>query len=584
MGEQLRLRRQQAATPTTMPLPSAAQRGDAGQNAPPDSQVPGNGVPESASLLTQVPVAQGPGLDHDFAQTSVFRPRAKLAIGQPGDPAEQEADRVAEQVMQAGVVSAPVTIATRTQPAGPERPVQREGDSAGLVSDVPPLIDEVVQAEGQPLSEHTRAFTEPRFGHDFGDVRVHTDARAAESARAIDALAYTVGRDIVFGADRYAPETEAGGYLLAHELTHVAQQAAQPNASGPARMIQRAKEVIPKVGWGSVPFEALDDSFMAFNPSAEVLIGPARIALPSFPNAPRGERLEEVLVPALSNEGQVSITVEMSWFRDNMIQNDEGSGYAKGSASFKVLPNGTLEWRAPTPEASSNGIGASVVTPVITASGDTLVLTATLNGVGSVSTTRGASASTPSPDGATVGVQVGSAVTLPAGVAEIRPYSVRLKIALPDATTSGKLVDISSTDARFMPGTDEAAGGTDVQLRQWYGALPEEERKSIESGATEIMIDGQAGTLKSDGDNRVLSRQRADKTEQVLRDIVGSGAKFRKRALGESQAFPDDPLGEQQTLPANGVEFPEKQIARVTAIFSRSVPAAPTGTPLPPKP
>jgi hypothetical protein len=65
---------------------------------------------------------------------------------------------------------------------------------------------------------------EARFGHDFGQVRVHTDAKAAESARAVNALAFTVGRNVVFGTGQYAPKTSAGQRLIAHELTHVGQQ------------------------------------------------------------------------------------------------------------------------------------------------------------------------------------------------------------------------------------------------------------------------------------------------------------------------------------------------------------------------
>jgi Domain of unknown function (DUF4157) len=73
---------------------------------------------------------------------------------------------------------------------------------------------------------------EPRFGHNFGNVRVHTGEKAAESARAVDALAYTVGRDVVFGAGRYAPGTAAGQRLLAHELAHVVQQREPATGSG----------------------------------------------------------------------------------------------------------------------------------------------------------------------------------------------------------------------------------------------------------------------------------------------------------------------------------------------------------------
>lgn len=80
---------------------------------------------------------------------------------------------------------------------------------------------------GQPLPESARTYFEPRFGYDFSQVRIHTDAPAAESARAVNALAYTVAADVVFGAEQYAPETTDGKRLLAHELTHVVQQLTQ---------------------------------------------------------------------------------------------------------------------------------------------------------------------------------------------------------------------------------------------------------------------------------------------------------------------------------------------------------------------
>jgi hypothetical protein len=78
---------------------------------------------------------------------------------------------------------------------------------------------------GQPLPESIRTFFEPRFGYDFSQVRVHTDTRAAESTRAVNAQAFTIGQDVVFGTGQYVPGTSAGRRLLAHELTHVVQQA-----------------------------------------------------------------------------------------------------------------------------------------------------------------------------------------------------------------------------------------------------------------------------------------------------------------------------------------------------------------------
>ncbi len=108
----------------------------------------------------------------------------------------------------------------------------------------PPIVHDVLGMPGQPLDPASQAFFEPRFGRDFGDVRVHTDARAAESARAVGALAYTFGRNIFFANGRYAPATTEGTRLLAHELTHVIQQSGLESVQ-----VQRQKS----------PFEDFDD-------------------------------------------------------------------------------------------------------------------------------------------------------------------------------------------------------------------------------------------------------------------------------------------------------------------------------------
>lgn len=86
------------------------------------------------------------------------------------------------------------------------------------------MVNSVLARPGQPLDATTRGFFAARFGHDFANVRIHADSEAAESARSVNALAYTVGPDVVFGAGRYAPDTRDGQQLLAHELTHVIQQ------------------------------------------------------------------------------------------------------------------------------------------------------------------------------------------------------------------------------------------------------------------------------------------------------------------------------------------------------------------------
>jgi hypothetical protein len=147
--------------------------------------------------------------------------QAKLEIGVAIDPLEREADAKADQV------------------------ISSWGEADRMA---PRSVYDTLAASGQPLDPATRAFVQPRFGRDFGSVRVHTDQSAARSAQAIRARAYTSGHDIVFGSGQYAPHTVAGRHLLAHELTHVAQQTQSPGAGlgrPAAPTVQRAVEVRP---------------------------------------------------------------------------------------------------------------------------------------------------------------------------------------------------------------------------------------------------------------------------------------------------------------------------------------------------
>jgi hypothetical protein len=99
------------------------------------------------------------------------------------------------------------------------------------------IVQQGLQSPAQPLDQETRYFMESRFGHDFSRVRVHSDATAADSANGVNALAYTVGQDIVFGAGQYAPGTDGGSRMLAHELTHVVQQGSRTvDAKSPLRI------------------------------------------------------------------------------------------------------------------------------------------------------------------------------------------------------------------------------------------------------------------------------------------------------------------------------------------------------------
>ncbi len=117
-----------------------------------------------------------------------------------------------------------------------ETTIQRKemNNSAEVGADTS-MVREVTQSAGQPLDVATRGFMEQRFGHDFSQVRIHNSGKAKESANAVNAKAYTVGQNIVFGSGHYAPGTRTGNRLLSHELTHVLQQCARGDLS----MIQR---------------------------------------------------------------------------------------------------------------------------------------------------------------------------------------------------------------------------------------------------------------------------------------------------------------------------------------------------------
>lgn len=146
--------------------------------------------------------------------------RGKLRVGADDDPLEQEADRLGSSVLHA-------PAAAGTAPAGPAAngPAPRGGGAHA-----PPVVHQVLHAPGQPLEEPVRAEFEGRFGQSFAGIRIHADRRAAESADALQARAYTVAQHIAFGAGQYAPETREGKRLLAHELAHTVQQtAARPH-------------------------------------------------------------------------------------------------------------------------------------------------------------------------------------------------------------------------------------------------------------------------------------------------------------------------------------------------------------------
>jgi hypothetical protein len=142
--------------------------------------------------------------------------QTKLTIGATNDPLEQEADRVADQVL-----AAPVQIGGGRADLHIQRLAEQ---TTGATETAPASVDRALAGPGNPLEPAVQQDMQQRFGHDFSRVRVHCGAAAEQSAREVNAHAYTVGHHVVFGSGQFAPTTPGGRRLLAHELTHVVQQ------------------------------------------------------------------------------------------------------------------------------------------------------------------------------------------------------------------------------------------------------------------------------------------------------------------------------------------------------------------------
>ena len=162
-------------------------------------------------------VLQQPGTPPDTkAAEGKKQIRGQFTSGTSNDPLEQEADQVADQIL-----AAPEHSAVSSTPPHIQRFTSQEtrkNDAA------PASVERVIASSGRPLEPSLRQDMERRFGHDFSRVRVHSGAAAEHSAREVNANAYTVGDNVVFGAGRFSPGTHEGQRLLAHELTHVIQQ------------------------------------------------------------------------------------------------------------------------------------------------------------------------------------------------------------------------------------------------------------------------------------------------------------------------------------------------------------------------
>ncbi|MCP4137523.1 MAG: DUF4157 domain-containing protein [bacterium] len=164
--------------------------------------------------------------NQEFSKLFKSAIQAKLTVGSPNDVYEQEADRVAEKVVN-------MTDAQVQSKQNDESIVQAKGSSGGM--DVPAGFESglnSIKGTGSTLNREIREGYESRMNAYFGDVRIHSGNKADKLARSINAEAFTAGHDIVFAARNYKPETREGKKLLGHELTHVLQQKGSQAKSG----------------------------------------------------------------------------------------------------------------------------------------------------------------------------------------------------------------------------------------------------------------------------------------------------------------------------------------------------------------
>ena len=157
--------------------------------------------------------------------------QAKLQIGAVDDPLEHDADRVAETVMRMPEGQLQRKCGTCTAGDETVRTKRAGGDAGGQAA--PAIVGAALNRPGRPLDAAARAFMEPRFGVDLGQVRIQDDALAGQASLAVQAKAFTVGNQMVFAPGEYRPQTSEGRRLLAHELAHTRQQA------GPGATLRR---------------------------------------------------------------------------------------------------------------------------------------------------------------------------------------------------------------------------------------------------------------------------------------------------------------------------------------------------------
>ena len=306
------------------------------------------------SFINQIQLKTSPGnLPRD--SKPFFQP--KLTINNPNDKFEQEADAIAVEVMQIQTPSlltkpsnnfffnpSPISITPvqrKCTHCEEEEKMQRK-EINGVEKTTDNNLENYVSglnSSGKPLSAEVRNFYEPRFGYDFGNVKIHTDTVAVKSAQSINALAYTSGNNIVFNNGQFSPDTDSGKKLLGHELTHVVQQTANANTSA----IQRSVTI-------TSPYPVVED----FDPSVQFTkkdraLGKSDPVLNNQPQTPKlsAKKFEKSLqLPILSEKNLDEIPrpdlsdSSLDPVRNNLIELQIGSSGKK----VKLIQEALIAW------------------------------------------------------------------------------------------------------------------------------------------------------------------------------------------------------------------------------------------------
>lgn len=302
-------------------------------------------------------------------QSPFFKPfiQPKLAINQPNDIYEQEADAMTERVMRMtankNTFFKPANISfiqRKCAHCEEEEKLQtkEEGGASGGIT-VPPIVHNVINSGGQQLDAGTRNFMESRFGYDFGNVLIHNNALAYQSSKDINALSYTHGNHVVFAEGQYQPNTNRGKQLLAHELTHVIQQGdvIRPYRTSPSKDKTKDKKKSFNFGKNDTAL-LIEDSFdtttdMETKPWIELItvslqfqmtdkngydtwVGEAQVKY--YDN---GVKLSDFSFPVTAGSEELGMSDEGKNFTVTRI---EGIGYNSGKYSGKYIPASKKGW------------------------------------------------------------------------------------------------------------------------------------------------------------------------------------------------------------------------------------------------